>query len=66
MIPSLEFSPARVKGIRVQLGLTQEQFARRLGVSPNMISRWETGEQTPSRGPVLKALLDAEAAVEGV
>ncbi|KKL09645.1 hypothetical protein LCGC14_2563790 [marine sediment metagenome] len=60
---SLEFSPARVKRIRVLLGETQEQFAKRLGVNINMVTRWETGQAEPMRGPVLKALLDAEAAV---
>ncbi len=57
---SLDFTPERVKRIRVLLGETQEQFAERLGVNINMVSRWETGQSEPIRGPVLKALLDAE------
>ena len=57
---SLDFSPERVKGIRVGLGLTQGDFAKKLGVAINMVSRWERGEAEPTRGPVLKALLDAE------
>lgn len=57
---SLDFSPERVKGIRVALGLTQQGFADKLGVGINMVSRWERGEAEPTRGPVLKALLDAE------
>jgi len=57
---SLVFTPERVKRIRVMLGETQEDFAKRLGVNVNMITRWERGYAEPMRGPVLKALLDAE------
>ena len=60
---SLDFDAARVKRIRVLLGETQAQFAKRLSVSPDMVHRWEAGKAEPMRGPVLKALLDAEAAV---
>ena len=57
---SLDFSPSRVKRIRVLLGETQGEFAKRIGVNINMVSLWETGQSEPMRGPVLKALLDAE------
>lgn len=60
---SLDFTSLRVKRIRVLLGETQGQFAERLGVNINMVSRWETGEAKPMRAPVLKALLDAEELV---
>lgn len=60
---SLDFDADRVKRIRVLLGETQAQFAERLSVSPDMVHRWEAGTSAPMRGPVLKALLDAEAAV---
>ena len=60
---SLDFDAARVKLIRVLLGETQAQFAERLSVSPDMVHRWEAGKSEPMRGPVLKALLDAEAAI---
>ena len=53
------FTPQRVKGIRITLGLTQQAFADKLGVNVNMVSRWEAGA-TPSSGRILKALLDAE------
>ena len=59
---SLDFDAARIKRIRVLLGETQGDFAKRLGVNINMVTRWETGQAEPMRGPVLKALLDAEAA----
>jgi DNA-binding transcriptional regulator YiaG len=56
-----DFTPARVKTIRIRLGLTQEQFAEKLRVDGNIVSRWERGGTKPTRGPILKALLDAEA-----
>ena len=58
---SLDFDATRIKRIRVLLGETQGDFAKRLGVNINMVSRWETGGSEPMRGPILKALLDAEA-----
>ena len=60
---SLNFDGSRVKRIRVLLGETQLEFAERLKVSPDMVHRWETDKSIPMRGPVLKARLDAEAAV---
>lgn len=38
-----------VKGLRERLGLNQEQFAARVGVSGTTVSRWEQGHSTPSR-----------------
>jgi len=58
--PSLEFDAERVKRIRVMLGLSQQEFAAKLGVNINMINRWEQARAVPMRAPVLKALLDAE------
>lgn len=60
----LEFTPERVKGIRIALGLTQQDFADRVGVNINMVQRWEAGAR-PTKGPVLKRLLDAEAEAVG-
>lgn len=57
------FSPERVKGIRVEMGISQEEFARKLGVSANAVGAWEKGTATPTAGRILKALLDAEAEV---
>lgn len=35
----------RVLALRVRLGLTVEELARRLGVDKSTVSRWETGKQ---------------------
>lgn len=36
-----------IRRIRKELGLTQEEFASKLGMSQAAISRYETGERTP-------------------
>ena len=37
-----------VRALREALGMTQEEFARAVGVSFTTVSRWETGRGTPS------------------
>src|SRR5258706_8841083 len=43
-----QITPGFVVSLREAIGLTQEQFARRLGVSKMTISRWECGRMLPS------------------
>lgn len=38
-----------VKEIRLSLELTQEEFARRLGVTLCTVNRWENNKVSPSR-----------------
>lgn len=40
--------PDKLKQLRTQYGFTQRQLARMIGVSPSIISGYETGERTPS------------------
>ncbi len=58
-----EFTADRVKAIRFRLGLTQAEFAARLGVHLRTVQGWELGDSSPRRGPLIKALLDAEASI---
>lgn len=37
-----------IKKIRIKTFLSQEAFAKELGVSFNTVNRWETGKQKPS------------------
>ena len=39
----------KVKEARKQLGLSQEKFAGKMGVSFSTINRWENGNYQPSR-----------------
>jgi len=38
-----------IKTIRGKWGLTQEELARRLGVSWGTVARWEAGKSKPSK-----------------
>lgn len=37
-----------VKNLRARLGLTQEQFAAKVGVTWSTVNRWENGRGKPS------------------
>lgn len=40
--------PEMVKRLRKSLGLTQEQFAAKVGVTFSTVNRWENGKGKPS------------------
>lgn len=41
--------PAKeIKELRLKLGLTQEQFAAKVGVTFSTVNRWENGKSVPS------------------
>ena len=61
MINRYEFTPERIKRLRIGMGMTQGQLGDLLGVGKNTISAWETGRNRAVKGPIVKALLDAEA-----
>ena len=43
-----------LRSIRQELGLTQEELAHRIGTSRIALSRWESGAQPPSYGPLCR------------
>ncbi len=51
----------QIRALRDRLGLTQEQFAYRLGVTFSTVNRWENNHATPSRLALraLQSLLDS-------
>lgn len=51
-----------VRNVREQLGLTQAQFAKRLGVTQTAVAYWENDQRTP-QGParILLEMLGSEA-----
>jgi len=49
MITESENFPESVKEVRRQLGLSQEDLARELGVSFATVNRWENGKTSPSK-----------------
>ncbi len=38
----------KIRGLRFKLGLTQEQFAAKVGVTFSTVNRWESGKSKPS------------------
>lgn len=40
--------PKKLKTLRIKYGYSQKQVAEKLGVSPSIVSGYETGERTPS------------------
>jgi DNA-binding transcriptional regulator YiaG len=51
--PSL--TTEEIRGLREQLGFTQRDLARLLGLSESSVSLWEAGKRTP-RGPAQRLL----------
>ena len=39
----------KIKAIRHKFGLTQKQFAEKLGVSIRTLQHWEQGDRNPNR-----------------
>jgi predicted ATPase/DNA-binding CsgD family transcriptional regulator/DNA-binding XRE family transcriptional regulator/Tfp pilus assembly protein PilF len=61
-----ESPAARLRSLRGELGLSQEQLARRLGVSFATVNRWESGRTSLSaRARAAIAALEAEIAAAG-
>ena len=58
--------PKLVKELRERLGLTQEQFAQKVGVTYGSVNHWENGKRRPQPFLVRRLLemkeeLDAES-----
>jgi len=49
MSPKTAWTPKRIKALRKKYNETQDQFARRIGVSWLTVNRWENGHSSPSR-----------------
>ncbi|KKL69643.1 hypothetical protein LCGC14_2112860 [marine sediment metagenome] len=56
----LRFTAGRIKALRKNLGLTQQQFGDRLGVRQTTVAHWERGTRTPTGYAALEALLSLE------
>lgn len=44
----IKFLPEKLKELRISNHLSQKEVAAKLGLSPSIISGYETGERTPS------------------
>ena len=45
--------PKRLKELRIENKLSQKEVAQKLGLSPSVVSGYETGERTPSTDVIL-------------
>jgi DNA-binding transcriptional regulator YiaG len=59
--PNAPWTAQRIAALRNKLGLTQEQFSQKLGVTYVSVNRWENGKVLP-KGLSLRALEQLEAA----
>lgn len=48
----------KIKETRAELGLTQKEFGKLLGISPNTIARYERDEMSPQHPRVLDLAID--------
>jgi transcriptional regulator with XRE-family HTH domain len=54
-----DFTPERIKALRLRLGLTQAEFGARLGISQKAISAWEING-LPRRYTAIVKLLELD------
>jgi DNA-binding transcriptional regulator YiaG len=50
--PTVDFSADEVRGLRLSMRLSQDQFAALLGVSSETVAKWEQGHNSPARSSV--------------
>jgi len=65
IMPVPTFPSDQVYPLREQLDMTQDEFARQLGVSYGLVSMWESGIRVP-RGPaaILLSQMQAKAGLK--
>ena len=57
------FKKEEIKFIRERLEMTQEEFARKIGVTVTTISRWERGDCKPKSRVVIEKLKRLKSSV---
>jgi DNA-binding transcriptional regulator YiaG len=62
----MKMTPEAIRAIREALGISQEAFARRVGVAYNTVNRWEKGKSLPKSTPIIDKILELarEARIE--
>lgn len=49
MVTDMAITGDEIRGIRARLGLTQTEFAERVGVTRDAVAQWETARTRPRR-----------------
>jgi transcriptional regulator with XRE-family HTH domain len=62
----MKMTPETIRAIREAHGISQEAFARRVGVAYNTVNRWEKGKSLPKSTPIIDRILElaSEAGIE--
>jgi DNA-binding transcriptional regulator YiaG len=62
----MKMTPEAIRAIREALEISQEAFARRVGVAYNTVNRWEKGKSLPKSTPIIDKILELarEARIE--
>jgi len=63
-MPTWTFKQSQIKALREGLGLTQEEFGRRIGVTTQAVSAWESGKVKPTVDSVAKIASEFGAKIE--
>ena len=54
----MKMTPETIRAIREVVGISQEAFARRVGVAYNTVHRWEKGKSLPKSTPIIEKILE--------
>jgi putative transcriptional regulator len=54
----MRVTPAWIREIREAMGISQEGFARKVGVAYNTVSRWEKGKSLPKSTPIIEKIME--------
>jgi DNA-binding transcriptional regulator YiaG len=54
----MKMTPEIIRAIREAFGISQEAFARRVGVAYNTVNRWEKGKSLPKSSPIIEKVLE--------
>jgi transcriptional regulator with XRE-family HTH domain len=62
----MKMTPEAIRAIREALKISQEAFARRVGVAYNTVNRWEKGKSLPKSTPIIDKIVELarEARIE--
>lgn len=61
---TMTFKTTQIRGLREGLGLTQEEFAKRIGMTKQAVSSWESGQIKPSVDTLAKIASEFGAKIE--
>lgn len=61
---TMTFKTSQIRGLREGLGLSQEEFAKRIGMTKQAVSSWESGLVKPSVDTLAKIASEFGAKIE--